>query len=155
MKRFMTILVALCFAGILHAQSLTMDAIIKAVKDGKAKELYQKALKDGMTGRGMKVSKEVDWATGDLDKELLCGTYRATKDDKNSYTWGISIDSFTASHRIQAIYTVPKPEADKIRKYLTTSKYTKSSGSSEIWEKDGIKVEFSEVVDDIYIYVKL
>lgn len=139
----------------LQAQTLTIDAIIKGVKEGKAKELYQKGLKDGMFGYGMKVSKEVDWATGDLEKELLCGSYRATKDDKNSYTWGISIDSFTVSHRIQAIYTVPKPEADKIRKYLDANKYQKPGNGPEIWEKDGIKVEFSEVVDDIYIYVKL
>lgn len=139
-----------------NSQSLSLEEIIKTVKTGQAKSLYTSALKKGMFGDGLKVDKEVDYATGDIDKELTVGIYRATKDDKNNFTWSIEIDSFVTSHRTQAIYTVPPAEAGKIKKYLAANKYTKTrSGDIEDWEKDGIILEFYTIVNDIYIYVKL
>ncbi|HEU4574935.1 MAG TPA: hypothetical protein VFS36_08020 [Chitinophagaceae bacterium] len=145
--------------GLLQAasgQSLSFQEIIKAVKTGQGKPVYNYAKQKGMMGEGLKVGKEVDYATQDVDKEYTVGIYYARVYDKNFFTWSLEIDSFVTTHRIQAIYTVPAAEHTRIKKYLATNKYTKTQRyDAEYWEKDGIVVEFSTNLDEVLVYVKL
>lgn len=158
MNKLIALIIIFCAVSFgSKAQHLSIEELIKGIKNQKAKDIYRYALKKGMSGSGLEAGKTFDFASDDYDKELLAGSYTASLfDDKENFNVLITIDSFAASHKVQLSYSIPDNEAAIIKQYLVKNNYQhRVDGDTEFWEKDGIIVDIHKITSsEIYIYLK-